>query len=102
MYSRRLSHSPELVAGLASSALASSASAREAEEKKSRSQRLFDEWAGREFAPGVPRGSICHFIAGRAEEVDEWAVTVTSILQFAPGMRVAVAVEEDAVDAYKR
>lgn len=60
------------------------------------------EAAKRSFTGDVTRGSLCAFIAGRASELDQWIVTVASIQQFAPGIRVAVAAEDDALNAYER
>eukprot|EP00903_Cladosiphon_okamuranus_P009984 g9470.t1 len=68
----------------------------------SKSERMFEEAASRPFQGDVTTGNLCAFVAGRAGEVDEWTVTVRSIRKFAPGMRVAVAAEEDAVVEYER
>lgn len=108
VYSRRLSHSPDvLMAAAASGRRALSAknprsvdSAADAE--RAAQLRVFAEAAETPFTKDLKRGSICAFVAGGAEDVDEWAVTVGSILQFAPGVRVAVAVEEDALGLYRR
>ncbi|CAM9918557.1 unnamed protein product [Ectocarpus sp. 13 AM-2016] len=62
----------------------------------------FAQAAKSPFTEDVAYGSLCAFIAGRAGEVDEWAVTVSSIQKFAPGMRVVVAAEEEAVRLYER
>ena len=48
------------------------------------------------------RGDICVFIAGRMGKVDEIEATVASILQFAPGVRMAIAAEEGSLEAFER
>lgn len=54
------------------------------------------------FTHELVRGDLCAFIGGRAGEVEQTRVTVESILEFMPGMRVAVAVEPESFDAYDR
>ncbi|CAM9350086.1 unnamed protein product [Scytosiphon promiscuus] len=107
IYSRRLSDSPEsLMAASANGRRKLSASkpdfVDDAAADQAEQLRVFSEAARRPFAKGLKHGSLCAFVAGRADEVDEWTVTVKSILQFAPGVRVAVAVEDDAFDLYHR
>lgn len=63
---------------------------------------FFVEAAKRPFVGDIARGNICAFIAGNADTVDQLEVTVTSILQFVPGMRVAVAVEAESLETYRR
>lgn len=63
---------------------------------------FFAAAAERPFTDHVARGNLCAFVAGRADEVEQWEVAVTSILLFVPGMRIAVAAEADGVDAYQR
>lgn len=70
--------------------------------KKSKSARVFEEAASTPFEGDIARGNLCAFVAGRADDVDEWTVTVQSIQKFAPGVRVAVAAEADALEAYER
>lgn len=93
LYSRRLSHSPEL-SPFSSPTSGSST--------KSKSAHLFAEAAKRPFTDDITRGAMCAFVAGQADEVDEWTVTIKSIQKFAPGMRVAVAADDSAVMAYER
>lgn len=95
VYSRRLSDAPDLPTFSPSKKVGATV-------KKAKSARLFEQAANRPFAEGVTRGDLCAFVAARADEVDEWTVTVKSIQQFAPGMRVAVAAEADSVEAYER
>lgn len=110
VYSRRMSDSPEsLVAAiengrrrLSSSKKSNFVSGSAADAERSEQRRAFAEAAKRPFTKDLKHGSICAFVAGRAEEVDEWAVTVRSILQFAPGVRIAVAAEEDGLGLYQR
>lgn len=64
--------------------------------------QFFDEEAKRMFTDQIPRGGLCAFVAGTESEVDQLEVTVTSILEFVPGIRVAIAAEEGSVDAYQR
>lgn len=64
---------------------------------------FFAQAAERPFTKDLVRGNLCAFIAARADEVEQWEVTVMSIVQFVPGMRVAVAAEgEDGVAAFER
>ncbi len=64
--------------------------------------QFFEGEAQREFVGDVTRGSVCAFVAGTASQVDQLEVTVSSMLEFLPGVRVAVAAEHDALDAYRR
>ena len=64
-------------------------------ENVSEIDELFAEMSRRPFAEDLTRGEICAFIAGRDNEVDRWEVTISSILQFVPGVHVVVAVEGD-------
>lgn len=64
--------------------------------------QFFEDEAKRAFIGDVTRGNICAFVAGTASQVDQLEVTVTSVLEFRPGVRVAVAAEHDALDAYRR
>jgi len=61
----------------------------------------FFELSHQPFTEDMTRGEICAFIAGREDEATKWAVTMRSILQFEPGMRIAIAVEGDP-QAYRR
>lgn len=63
---------------------------------------FFSKASRRPYSDGLVRGDLCVFIPARAEEIARWEVAVVSILQFVPGVRVAIAAEEDALDAYKR
>lgn len=54
------------------------------------------------FAKGVTRGNMCIFIAAGSDEVEQTDVTIQSILEFVPGMRIALATESDSVDEYRR
>lgn len=63
---------------------------------------FFSKASQRPYSDGLVRGDLCVFIPARAEEIARWEVTVVSILQFVPGVRVAIAAEEDALDAYER
>ena len=54
------------------------------------------------FTHDLARGDLCAFLGGKAGEVEQTRVTVESILEFMPGMRIAVAVEPDCFDAYDR
>ena len=62
---------------------------------------FFEGLSHQPFTEDITRGEICAFIAGREDEATKWAVTVRSILQFEPGMRIAIAVEGDP-QAYRR
>lgn len=63
---------------------------------------FFREAAERPFVGDVTRGNTCGFIAGRADEAEMWEVTAKSILEFLPGMRVAVAAEAEGLAEYER
>ncbi|CBJ49205.1 expressed unknown protein [Ectocarpus siliculosus] len=104
VYSRRLADSPEAMASApraSTGALPSSARHSAPSGATDKQALAFAQAAKSPFTEDVAYGSLCAFIAGRAGEVDEWAVTVSSIQKFAPGMRVAVAAEEDAVHLYE-
>lgn len=64
--------------------------------------RFFDEEAKRMFTDEIPREGLCAFVAGTESQVEQVEVTVTSILEFLPGMRVAIAAKDDSVDTYRR
>lgn len=64
--------------------------------------QFFDDEGKRMFTDEVTRDGLCAFVAGTEAQLDQLEVTVTSILEFLPGMRVAIAAEDDAVDAYRR
>lgn len=64
---------------------------------------FFAEAAERPFIKDLVRGNLCAFIAAREDDVQQWEVTVMSILQFVPGVRVAIAAEgNDGVAAFER
>ncbi|CAN0091222.1 unnamed protein product [Scytosiphon promiscuus] len=64
--------------------------------------RFFKEESERLFVQDVVRGSICAFVTGTSADAERTTVTVESILRFMPGVRVAVAAEDAALDTYKR
>ncbi|CAN0358219.1 unnamed protein product [Ectocarpus sp. 12 AP-2014] len=105
VYSRRLADSPEAMASAphpSAGALPSSARHSAPTGATDKQALAFAQAAKSPFTEDVAYGSLCAFIAARAGEVDEWAVTVSSIQKFAPGMRAAVAAEEEAVHLYER
>ncbi|CAM9449896.1 unnamed protein product, partial [Ectocarpus sp. 8 AP-2014] len=63
---------------------------------------FFEEAAERPYSQDLKRRNLCAFVSGRVGEENMWEVTVKSILQFVPGMRVAIAAEADGLDAYER
>ncbi|CAM9138496.1 unnamed protein product [Ectocarpus sp. 12 AP-2014] len=63
---------------------------------------FFEEAAERPFFQDLKRGNLCAFVGGRVGEEAMWEVTVKSILQFMPGMRVAIAAGTKGLDAYDR
>lgn len=65
-------------------------------------EALMRRSADRAYTKGVKRGEICAFIEGHADRVLQTDVTVQSILEFVPGVRVAVAAEQDSLAAYER
>ncbi|CAM9924133.1 unnamed protein product [Ectocarpus fasciculatus] len=64
--------------------------------------RFFEEAAERTYLDGLERSDLCAFVSGRVGEEAMWEVTVKSILQFVPGMRVAIAAEAEGLNAYER
>lgn len=58
--------------------------------------------ASRPFFGDLAWSNLCVFLAGRAGDLDRLEATVASILQFVPGMRVAVAAAENSLDEYER
>ncbi|CAN0319161.1 unnamed protein product [Ectocarpus sp. 6 AP-2014] len=63
---------------------------------------FFEEAAERPFFQDLKYGNLCAFGSGRVDEEAMWEVTVKSILQFMPGMRVAIAAGAKGLDAYER
>lgn len=63
---------------------------------------FFSEAAQRPYTDELVRDNLCAFVSGQAAEVDQVEVTVMSILQFVPGMRIAIATEADGVDIFER
>ncbi|CAM9403327.1 unnamed protein product [Ectocarpus fasciculatus] len=63
---------------------------------------FFEEAAKVPYSQDLKRGDLCAFVSGRVGEEAMWEVTVKSILQFVPGMRVAIAAEAEGLDAYER
>ncbi|CAM9840562.1 unnamed protein product [Scytosiphon promiscuus] len=53
------------------------------------------------FTHDVKRGEICAFIQGGPGRLQQTEVTVQSILEFVPGIRVAVATEPGSLAAYE-
>eukprot|EP00903_Cladosiphon_okamuranus_P019226 g17680.t1 len=53
------------------------------------------------YTEGVKRGEICVFIEGHADRVLQTEAAVQSVLEFVPGVRVAVAAEQDSLGAYE-
>ncbi|CAM9900724.1 unnamed protein product [Ectocarpus fasciculatus] len=64
--------------------------------------RFFEEAAERPYFQDLNRGNLCAFVSGRVGEEAMWEVTVKSILQFVPGMRVAIAASVEGLGAYER
>ncbi|CAM9790044.1 unnamed protein product [Ectocarpus fasciculatus] len=54
------------------------------------------------FVTGIKRGQICAFLTSNAFFLKETEITVKSIGQFMPGMRVAIATDADNVSVFKR
>lgn len=63
---------------------------------------MFSEATVLPYVNDLVRGNLCAFMAGSLDEVDRVEVAVMSVLQFLPGMRVAVAADDAAFDAYDR
>ncbi|CAN0334430.1 unnamed protein product, partial [Ectocarpus sp. 12 AP-2014] len=64
--------------------------------------RFFEAAAERTYLGEVQRSDLCAFVSGRVGDEAMWEVTVKSILQFMPGMKVAIAAEAEGLDAYER
>lgn len=63
---------------------------------------VFDDASKQSFGRGLVRGGLCAFITARSDDVHQVEVTVMSILQFVPGIRIVIAAEENGFDAFKR
>ena len=63
---------------------------------------VFAEFAHRPFSGTLVRSNLCAFVAGRQDDLGHLEVTVRSIVQFVPGMRVVVAAADDCLDVYER
>ncbi|CAB1098702.1 unnamed protein product [Ectocarpus sp. CCAP 1310/34] len=63
---------------------------------------FFEEAAKRPYSQDLKRRNLCAFVSGRVGEETMWEVTVKIILQFMPGMRVAIAAEAEGLDTYER
>lgn len=65
-------------------------------------QSMFAEATVLPYVNDLVRGNLCAFVSGHLDEVDQVEVAVMSVLQFLPGMRVAVAADSAGFDAYDR
>eukprot|EP00904_Undaria_pinnatifida_P010718 jgi/Undpi1/6777/HiC_scaffold_21.g09255.m2 len=65
-------------------------------------QSMFAEAAALPYVNDLVRGNLCAFFAGEVNEVERVEVAVMSVLQFLPGMTVAVAADTEGFDAYER
>ena len=65
-------------------------------------QSMFDDATILPYVNDLVRGNLCAFIAGDEHDVDQVEVAVKSVLQFLPGMRVAVAADAAGFDEYQR
>lgn len=63
---------------------------------------FFSEMSARPFTDDLVRDNVCAFVAGRSRDVEQLEVIVEGILQFAPGMRIAIATDFEGLDPYKR
>lgn len=57
--------------------------------------------ADQDFTNDLKRGEICVFVEGGARHIHQAEVAVRSVVEFMPGVRVAVATEPDSVAAYE-
>lgn len=71
-------------------------------ERASDALSMFAEATVLPYVKDLVRGNLCAFIAGSLDEIDQVEVAVMSVLQFLPGMTVAVAADNAAFDAYDR
>ena len=65
-------------------------------------QSIFADATVLPYVNDLVRGNLCAFIAGEANEVNGVEVAVKSVLQFFPGMTVAVAADYAGFHAYQR
>ena len=65
-------------------------------------QSMFSDSTAIPYVNELVRGNMCAFVAGHLNEVDHVEVAVMSVLQFLPGMTVAVAADNEGFDAYQR
>lgn len=65
-------------------------------------QSIFADATVLPYVNDLVRGNLCAFIAGEANEVNGVEVAVKSVLQFFPGMTVAVAADNAGFHAYQR
>ena len=63
---------------------------------------LFNDATILPYVNDLVRGNLCAFFAGDQNEVDQVEVAVRSVLQFVPGMRVAVAADDAGFHSYQR
>lgn len=61
----------------------------------------FDPWVHESFAPGIEMGDLCAFMGSTAGLLEETEVTVRSVIEFMPGVRVALAVAEEDLDMFE-
>lgn len=58
--------------------------------------------ANEPYLKDITRGQICAFMTGFSSFLKETEVTVKSIVQFMPGMRVAIATQDHDVSVFER
>lgn len=92
-----LSDSRRLSAGVDNSRHMLSSAAPEVDD----AQSMFADATILPYVNDLVRGNMCAFIAGDVNEVDQVEVAVKSVLQFLPGMTVAVAADSARFHAYQ-
>lgn len=65
-------------------------------------QSMFADATILPYVNDLVRGNLCAFIGGDVNEVEKVEVAVMSVLQFLPGMTVAVATDSTGFHAYQR
>lgn len=60
------------------------------------------EAAKEPFTQDLARGNVCVFFAGGPDEVKQMDVSVQSVLDFVPGVRIAVAADVGTLEVYQR
>lgn len=61
-----------------------------------------NSWAHEPFVGGIERDNICAFIGSDFGLLEETEVSVKSVMEFMPGVRVAIAVAEEDLAVFEQ